>query len=554
MISYSFYHRLKQIKPQPAIKSRSSPPIKKPKLQTSKPSALSLLPSASVISSTIAQANSPQQGAQQPVAVLSTEDITIFTYQDLKLGQVIKDQELQKLILRALKWNEAGKSIESQLDRLKNTSFRAVLNNPDLLRDEDLVQLLGPYLDHGSFAALDTNNKSASIEFSSNSKFMDQNVTEMEVGVDPDLFFPYDDEESSKGMDIEVTKVVQKPKKERKKSETKNKSTNKKNSMAVMSSSSSSSPSTSVITAIVTPSSTSGKIRVKSESQLFNTTIVPTTTVAQTTVISEKPIPKPIIVIPTPKPVIRQTNVQTQQLKAKKQEVTKPSAVQIIPEPIITAPSKIVQAPKSTVIEVAPAPIIKIPTPPKPEVTIELEPSPTNSSPPIQVPEKVSSTTKSSAASTSVVTSTVATKSNASKPEPKPKLQRKVKIDDTKIGPKTRARSVFNARHKCAVSGCSRKFSTMSNLKAHVKTHKPKGKFICEKCSRVFKTEVNLNRHKEYHAGEKFACRTCNRVYPSNSTLKQHEIAHSNVRNFECKVCFKSFKRSQDLKFHINQQ
>lgn len=553
MESFSFYYHFKQSKPQPLLTSQSSPPIKKQKLHTSKPSALSLLPPASVISSTIAQANSQQQGAQQPVAVLSTEDITIFTYQDLKLGQVIKDQELQKLILRALKWNEAGKSIETQLDRLKNTSFRAVLNNPDLLRDEDLVQLLGPYLDHGSFAALDT-NKSASIEFSSNSKFMDQNVTEMEVGVDPDLFFPYDDEESSKGLDIEVTKVVQKPKKERKKSETKSKSTNKKTSTAGSSSSSS-----SVITTIVTPSSTSGKIRVKPESQLFNTTIVPTTTIAQTTVIPEKPIPKPIIVIPTPKPVIRQTNVQTQQSKAKKQEVTVPSAVQIIPEPIITAPSKIVQAPKSTVIEKAPAPIIKIPTPPKPEVTIELEPPAKISSPPIQVPEKVSSTTKSSVAGNLVVTSTVTTvtttkSTTGTKPEPKPKLQRKVKIDDTKIGPKTRARSVFNARHKCTVAGCSRKFSTMSNLKAHIKTHKPKGKFNCQKCSRVFKTEINLHRHKEYHKGEKFSCGTCHRVYPSNSTLKQHEIAHSNVRNFECKVCLKSFKRSQDLKFHINQQ
>lgn len=526
-----------------------------------------MLPPASVISSTIAQENSQQQGGQQPVAVLSTEDITIFTYQDLKLGQVIKDQELQKLILRALKWNEAGKSIESQLDRLKNTSFRAVLNNPDLLRDEDLVQLLGPYLDHGSFAALDT-NKSANIEFSSNSKFMDQNVTEMEVGVDPDLFFPYDDEESSKGMDIEVTKVVQKPKKERKKSEAKTKTTNKKTSMAGSSSSSSPS-STSIIATVVTPSSTSGKIRVKPESQLFNTAIVPTTTIAQSTLIPEKPIPKPIIVIPTPKPVIRQTNVQAQQSKTKKQEMAVPSAaVQIIPEPIITAPSKIVQAPKSTVIEVAPAPIIKIPIPPKPEVTIELEPPATNSSQPLQVPEKLSSTTKASAASTSVVTSTVTTvnttksttKSNVNKPELKPKLQRKVKIDDTKIGPKTRARSVFNARHKCNVAGCSRKFSTMSNLKAHIKTHKPKGKFICsiQKCSRIFKTEANLIRHKEYHAGEnrhkEYSCRTCNRVYPSNSTLKQHEIAHSNVRNFECNVCLKSFKRSQDLKFHINQQ
>lgn len=40
---------------------------------------------------------------------------------------MIKDQELQELILRALKWNAAGKPIESQLERLKNASFRGVL-------------------------------------------------------------------------------------------------------------------------------------------------------------------------------------------------------------------------------------------------------------------------------------------------------------------------------------------------------------------------------------------------------------------------------------------
>lgn len=39
---------------------------------------------------------------------------------------MVKDQELQKLILHALKWNAAGKPIESQLERLKNASFRGV--------------------------------------------------------------------------------------------------------------------------------------------------------------------------------------------------------------------------------------------------------------------------------------------------------------------------------------------------------------------------------------------------------------------------------------------
>lgn len=433
-----------QTKPQPAITVQPAPPIKKPKLQSPK---LNMVPSStSVISSAMPHSqSSQQQSTQQPVAVLSTEDITIFTYQDLKLGQVIKDQELQKLILRALKWNDAGKTIDAQLDRLKNTSFRAVLNNPDLLRDEDLVQLLGPYLDHGSFAPLDT-TKSAGIEF--NSKLMDQNVTEMEVGVDPDLFFPYDDDES-KSMDVEVTKVVQKPKKERKKSETKSKTTNNKKTSTA---SSSSVITTTIVSSNVSSNVSPGKIRVKPEAQLFNTT-----TIAQTTIIPEKTIPKPIIVVPKPpKPIIKIPI----QMKLKKGEEV-PSTIQIIPEPIPLP--KIVQPIKD------PKPIIKVPVPPKPEVTIELEP-------PTSAAQKVTSTTTSTPTTTKA-----STKASAAKPEPKPR-QRRVKFDD-KVGPKTRARSVFNARHKCAV--CGKKFSTSGNLKAHVKTHKPKGKFNCEKCGRV---------------------------------------------------------------------
>lgn len=451
------------------------------------------------------------------MAVLSTEDITIFTYQDLKLGQVIKDQELQKLILRALKWNEPGKTIDQQLDRLKNASFRGVLNNPDLLRDEDLVQLLGPYLDHGSFAPLDT-SRSATVDFSPKT-MMDQNVTEMEVGVDPDLFFPYDDDES-KSMDDEVTKVI-KPKKERKKPEPRNKTSSKKTSTAGSSSSSSSS---AAVSTIIAPTSPPPKIRIKAEGLFKNTAF------AQS-LAKNSSMPKPVIVVPP---------------KIVQKSVPKPKIVEHVPAVQITIPdsqpkatatsttAKKVSTPTSTIVDKPvivqsssplPPPLIKTPPQTPPKVTTqtpakaEVSSSPVSSqAEPAKTPKPeenkpiVSSTEKEeeetpvkedtpskkeatpkpdtttnvtvTTAATSTTTNTTSRASpkvSAPKAESKARHTRKVKVDQS--GPKTRARSIFNTRHKCAV--CGKKFSTSGNLKAHVKTHKPKGKFNCDKCGRV---------------------------------------------------------------------
>ncbi|KAJ9597621.1 hypothetical protein L9F63_011527 [Diploptera punctata] len=108
-----------------------------------------------------------------------------------------------------------------------------------------------------------------------------------------------------------------------------------------------------------------------------------------------------------------------------------------------------------------------------------------------------------------------------------------------------------NMRFVCPI--CGKKISTKGNLKVHLETHRPKGKYGCDICGRVFKTQSNLYRHKDYHGGIQFPCSVCGRVYPTNSTLRAHSITHSDLRPHACPLCDKTFKRNQDLKFHINQ-
>uniref|UniRef100_A0A0K8VGR5 ZAD domain-containing protein n=3 Tax=Bactrocera latifrons TaxID=174628 RepID=A0A0K8VGR5_BACLA len=65
---------------------------------------------------------------------------------DILLGKVIKDGDLLKLILKALKWPVNKNTMESQLERLRNSRFAIIMADPNLLQDADLTQIMGPYL------------------------------------------------------------------------------------------------------------------------------------------------------------------------------------------------------------------------------------------------------------------------------------------------------------------------------------------------------------------------------------------------------------------------
>lgn len=165
--------------------------------RTKKPTSTATIPAATIMPTTTTITN-PIIGNgskyMRTTPIISNDEITIFAYDELKLGQIIKDQGLLKLILKALKWDMSRKKIDDQLEILKNSNFQDILGNPALLLDEDLMHLLGPYISPEIFSGGNNmNNKQGPESVDSTSE---DAVTEMEVGVDPDLFFPYDDDET----------------------------------------------------------------------------------------------------------------------------------------------------------------------------------------------------------------------------------------------------------------------------------------------------------------------------------------------------------------------
>lgn len=138
---------------------------------------------------------------QSPTLV--NDNVTIFAYDDLKLGQIIKDPGLLKLILKALKWDDARKSLDQKLEQLKTTNFQDVLCNPALLRDEDLMHLLGPYVQHDAFITLNKVPSAVDTIYEAENS----NITQMEVGVDPELFFPFDDDDETRSAEESMVRI-----------------------------------------------------------------------------------------------------------------------------------------------------------------------------------------------------------------------------------------------------------------------------------------------------------------------------------------------------------
>ncbi|WAR21452.1 ZN143-like protein [Mya arenaria] len=105
----------------------------------------------------------------------------------------------------------------------------------------------------------------------------------------------------------------------------------------------------------------------------------------------------------------------------------------------------------------------------------------------------------------------------------------------------------------CSQEGCEKTYSTNEGLKRHLLTHQEhrtlhfdEKMHQCPSCERRFRHVSSFRREKPYQ------CSKCIARFSDVSSKNRHEKEHENNKRFTCNLCNDTFKRTGQLRSHIN--